>query len=38
MEKHINSNGNLQEIVHFFFGKNNNASVMKLKKEAMSLC
>ena len=36
VQKHIYSNGNLQEVVHF--RKNNNASVMKLKKEVISLC
>ena len=36
VQKHICSNGNLQEVVHFF--KNDNASAMKLKKEVISLC
>ena len=35
VQKRIYSNGNLQEVVHF--RKNDNASVMKLKKEVISL-
>ena len=35
VQKHIYSNGNLQQVVHF--RKNDNASVMKLKKEVISL-
>ena len=37
MQKHIYSDGNLQEVAHFC--KNNNAIVINLKKkEVISLC
>ena len=36
VQKHIYSNGNLGEVVYFH--QNNSVSVMKLKKELISLC